>query len=93
MSHHAIMFERVTNTLKLIGLQPSLTCPCGVGTVLSDGLGCIGFRVNRQRWTVFMGKWPTARTRRMEVLEWIIIVVITITITISLLSSFPVIKR
>jgi hypothetical protein len=34
-----------------------------------------------------------AATRRMEVLEWIIIVVITISITISLLPSFPVIQR
>jgi uncharacterized Rmd1/YagE family protein len=53
-----------------------------------------GFSVNQPTLDSIYGEMADrAATRRMEVLEWIIIVVITISITISLLPSFPVIQR
>jgi uncharacterized Rmd1/YagE family protein len=48
-----------------------------------------GFSVNQPTLDSIYGEMADrAATRRMEVLEWIIIVVITISITISLLPGF-----
>ncbi|WP_447987206.1 hypothetical protein [Nitrospira sp. Nam74] len=84
----AIMFERVTNTLKLIGDQYLAR----VYRVASDRfhLAAWDAGIHRKLQTLdsIYGKMADrAATRRMEVLEWIIIVLIAVSITISLLPG------
>lgn len=85
----AIMFERVTNTLKLIGDQYLAR----VYRLASDRfhLAAWDAGILRKLETLdsIYGKMADrAATRRMEVLEWIIIVLIAVSITISLLPGF-----
>ena len=84
----AILFERVTNTLKLIGDQ-YLARVYRLGSERFH-LAAWDAGILRKLETLdsIYGKMADrAATRRMEVLEWIIIVLIAVSITISLLPG------
>ena len=85
----AIMFERVTNTLKLIGDQYLAR----VYRVASERFHLAAWDAGIQRKlqtldSIYGKMADRAATRRMEVLEWIIIVLIAVSITISLFPGF-----
>jgi hypothetical protein len=84
----AIMFERVTNTLKLIGDQYLAR----VHRVASERFHLAAWDAGIQRKlqtldSIYGKMADRANTRRMEILEWIIIVLIAVSITISLLPG------
>lgn len=82
----ALLFERVTNTLKLLGDQ-----------YLARAYRLVSQRFHLEAWdasilrkletleSIYGKMSDRATTRRMEVLEWIIIVLITVSIAVSFL--------
>ena len=86
----AMLFERVTNTLKLFGDQ-----------YLARVYRITSQRFHLQSWDtsivrkwrrlrISMGKRPdNASNRRMEILEWIIIILIAISIILPFIPGFP----
>ena len=86
----AILFERVTNTLKLLGDQ-----------YLARVHRLVSQRFHLESWdtsisrklqtleSIYGKMTDNAATRRAEVLEWIIIVLIAVSIAVSFLPGFP----
>ncbi|MEP6888357.1 MAG: hypothetical protein ABI945_08545 [Nitrospirales bacterium] len=84
----AILFERVTNTLKLIGDQYLARVYRLASERFHLAAWDAGILRKLETLDSIYGKMADrAATRRMEVLEWIIIVLITVSITISLLPG------
>jgi hypothetical protein len=85
----AILFERVTNTLKLIGDQYLARVYRLASERFHLGAWDAGILRKLNTLDSIYGKMADrAATRRMEVLEWIIIVLIAVSITISLFPGF-----
>ena len=81
----AILFERVTNTLKLIGDQYLARIYRLASERFHLAAWAAGILRKLDTLNSIYGKMADrAATRRMEVLEWIIIILITLSITISL---------
>jgi uncharacterized Rmd1/YagE family protein len=86
----AILFERVTNTLKLIGDQYLARVYRLASERFHLAAWDAGIIRKLETLDSIYGKMADrAATRRMEVLEWIIIVLFAISIIISLLPGFP----